>query len=68
MNHRRPEKKDTKEHGQMLKIILKVEEGEVPDRNAKGWKVEGEKRSVTRKECKRLNHTIHGHTRRKLSE
>ena len=27
----------------MLKIILKLEEGEVPDRNAEGWKVEGEK-------------------------
>ena len=24
MNHCRPEKKDTKEHGQMLNIILKV--------------------------------------------
>ena len=26
----------------------------MPDRNAKGWKVEGEERRVTRKECKRL--------------
>ena len=31
-------------HGKM-KIILKLEEGRVPDRNAEGWKVEGEKKS-----------------------
>ena len=37
----------------MLKIIFKLEEGRVPERNAEGWKVEGEKR-VTGKECKRL--------------
>ena len=33
--------------------ILKLE-GEVVDRNAKGWKVEGEKRRVTRKACEIL--------------
>ena len=27
--------RDTKEHGKMLNIILKLEEGGVPDRNAK---------------------------------
>ena len=52
MNSCRPEKKDTKEYGQLLKIILKLEEGEVPARNAIGW--EGQKRRATRKECKRL--------------
>ena len=30
--------------GRTWKIILKLEEGRVPDRNAKGWKVEGEKK------------------------
>ena len=34
--------------------ILKLEGGEVPDRNAQGWKVQGEKRRGTRKECKML--------------
>ena len=38
----------------MLKIILKVQEGEVQDREAKGWNVEGKKRRVARKECKKL--------------
>ena len=38
----------------MLKIILKRDEGEVPDRNAKGWIVEEQKRRVTKKDCKRL--------------
>ena len=40
--------------GQMLKIILKLEEGEVRDRNTKGRNVEGVKRRVARKECKWL--------------
>ena len=31
-----------------------LEKREVPDRNARGWKVEGEKDRVTRKECKWL--------------
>ena len=37
----------------MLKTILMLEEGEVQDREAEGWNVEGEKRRATRKECKR---------------
>ena len=36
-----------------LRIILKLEKGAVPDWKAEGWKVEGEERRVTRKECKR---------------
>ena len=35
----------------MLESILKQEKVEVPDRNAKGWKAEGEQRRVTRTEC-----------------
>ena len=33
---------------------LQLEKGNVPDRNAKGWNVEREKRRVTRKESTRL--------------
>ena len=39
---------DTRKHGNMLKIFLKLEKGEVPDGNAKGWKVGEETRRVTR--------------------
>ena len=56
MTRCRPESKDTKQHGEMLKIVHNLEEGRVPDRNAKGWKVEGRKRRVTRKECNRMEH------------
>ena len=38
----------------MLKIILKLEKGKVPDRKPSRWKIEGEKRRVTRNKCKRL--------------
>ena len=47
--HCRPEKKDTKENGKMLKRILKLEEGRVPDRSANGWRVEGNKKKTHRK-------------------
>ena len=57
MNRCRPETKDTNERVQMLTVILEPEGGEVPGRNAEGWKVEGEQRSVTRKECKNLRDT-----------
>ena len=55
LNRCRAEKKDTNEYRQMVKIILKVEEGREPCKNAKGWKVEGEKRGVTKtEECRML--------------
>ena len=54
MNHCKSEKMEAKEYGKMLKRIVILEEGMVPDRKAKGWKVEEEKRRVTRKECTRL--------------
>ena len=38
----------------MLKIFPVLEEGRVPDRKEKERKVEGEKRRVTSKDCKRL--------------
>ena len=37
----------------LLKRNLEIEKGQ-PDRNARGWKSEGERKRVTRKECKRL--------------
>ena len=43
MNRCRPEKKDMKEYGRMRNIFLKLEKGEVLDRNARGWNLEGEK-------------------------
>ena len=46
MNHCRPEKEDTNEYGKMLRTILKLEEGEVPDRSAKGREVEGRKKEA----------------------
>ena len=38
----------TKEIGNMLKIIFLLEGGRVPDRNARGWTVDGGKRRYTR--------------------
>ena len=58
MTRCRPEKMDSKGHGCMLNINLQLEEGEARDRNARGWQVEGEKRRVTRKECKRVKGII----------
>ena len=44
----------TKEHGKMLKRIQILEDGRVPAKEAKDWKMEGKKRRITRKEYKRL--------------
>ena len=49
MNCCRSEKPD----GKLLRGIFALEEGMVPDRNARGWRVEGENRRVSRKERRR---------------
>ena len=45
---------DTKEFGKMVKIIQFLEEGRVPAKEAKNWRIEGEKKRITRKGCGRL--------------
>ena len=54
MNCCRPEQVGTKEHGKMLKRIQILEGGRVPAKEAKNWRIEGEKRRIARKECRRL--------------
>ena len=50
----RPEQMDTKEFGKMVKRIQILEEGRVPAKEAKNWRIEGEKKRITRKEYNRL--------------
>ena len=50
----RREQMDTKEFGKMIKRIQTLEEGRVPAKEAKNWRIEGEKNRITRKEYKRL--------------
>ena len=40
----------TKEYCKMLKRIQVVEDGRVPAKEASHWKIEGQKRTITRKE------------------
>ena len=54
MNCCRPEQKGTEEVGKMMKRILTLEEGRVPVQKAKNWRIEGEKKRITRKEYQRL--------------
>ena len=49
MNCCRPEQMSTKEFGKMKKIIRTLEEGRVPAKEAKNWRI-GEKKIITRKE------------------
>ena len=53
MNRCRPEQVGAKEHGKMVKRIQILEEGRVPAKEARNWKIEGKKRRITRKKCKR---------------
>ena len=38
----------------MLKRIQVLEDGRVPAKEARNWRIEGRKRRITRKECQRL--------------
>ena len=49
MNCCRPEPVDTKEHGQMLKTIQVLEDGRVPAKEAKSWKIDGQKKENHKK-------------------
>ena len=55
LNCCRPEQVVTKEHGKMLKLIQILEDGRVPAKEAKDWKIEGKKRRITGKEHRRLS-------------
>ena len=44
----------TKECGRMLSRIQTLEEGRVPTKEAKNWRIEGAKKRITRKEYQRL--------------
>ena len=54
MNCCMPELVGTKDFGKMVKRIQTLEEGIVPAKEAKNWRIEGEKRRTTRKEYRRL--------------
>ena len=54
MNCLKREQVGTKEHGKMLKRIQVPEDGRVPAKKARDWKIEGQKKRITRKEEKRL--------------
>ena len=56
MNRCRPEQMGTKEFGKMVKRNQTLEEGRVPAKEAKNWRIEGRKKRITRKEYRRLLH------------
>ena len=43
-----------KEYGKMMKIIQTLEDGSVPAKEATNWRIEGQKKIITRKEYQRL--------------
>ena len=49
-----PEPMGTKDFGKMVKRIQTLEEGRVPAKEAKNWRIEEEKKRITRKEYRRL--------------
>ena len=48
------EQMGTKEHGKLIKRIQTPEDGRVPAKEAKDWRIEGQKKRITRKEYQRL--------------
>ena len=61
MNCYRLEQMDIKEFSKMVNRIQILEEGRVPAKKAKNWRNEGEKKRITRKECKRLLNNFERH-------
>ena len=54
MNCCKREQVGTKEYGRMSRRIQVLEDGRVPAKEARDWKIEGQKRRITRKEYQRL--------------
>ena len=54
MNCCRPEQMGTQECGRMLKRSQVQEDGRVPAKDARSWRIEGQKRRITSDECQRL--------------
>ena len=50
VNGCRLEQMDTKEFGKMVRRIQILQEGRTPAKEAKNWRIEGEKKRITRKE------------------
>ena len=50
----RPEQMGTKEFDKILKIIQTLEESRVPAKEAKNWRIEEQKKRITRKEYQTL--------------
>ena len=56
----RPEPMGTQGHGKISKRIQVLEDGRVPAKEARGWRIEGQKRRTTRKECQRHVNNLEG--------
>ena len=54
MNCCKPQPMCAKGCGQMLKRLQTLENGGVPAKEAKNWRIERHKKRITRKECQRL--------------
>ena len=54
MNYCKSEKIGAKECGKMWNRVRRIEEGRIPAKEARGWKIEGQKIRITRKEDWRL--------------
>ena len=54
MNCCKPEQVGTKKYGKMLKRIQTLEDARIPAKEARNWKIEGQKRRRARKEYRRL--------------
>ena len=50
----RPEQMGTKEFGNMVKRMQILEEGRVPAKETKNWRIEEEKKRISGKEYQRL--------------
>ena len=62
------EPKDTQGYGKMLKRIQVLEDGRVPAKEARNWRIEGRKRRITREEYQRLPNKFCNRRAKKIVE
>ena len=49
MNYCQPEQMGTKEYGKMLRRIQVLEDGRVPAKEARSWRIEGQKKNYEKR-------------------
>ena len=60
MNCCKPEQMGTKEYSKMMKIIQALEDGRVPAKDARSWRIEGKEKNYEKRVSEAFKQARHG--------